>query len=31
MSDPFFDDKEISRMGAVNAFFSAFADKTMAY
>ena len=27
----FFNDKEINRMGATNAFFSAFADKTMAY
>jgi ubiquitin-conjugating enzyme E2 D/E len=31
MGCSFFDDKEISRMGAVNAFFSAFADKTMAF
>ena len=28
MRQQFFDDKDISRIGAVNAFFSAFADKT---
>ena len=32
MSSRFFDDEDnINRMGAVNAFFSAFADKTMAF
>lgn len=31
MKSCFFEDKELSRMGAVNAFFSAFADKTLAY
>ena len=31
MQGHFFDDKDISRMGAVNAFFSAFADKTIAF
>lgn len=31
MSTSFFGDKELSRMGAVNAFFSAFADKTLAF
>lgn len=31
MADSFFDDKELSRIGAVNAFFSAFADKTLAF
>ncbi|CAD8150339.1 unnamed protein product [Paramecium octaurelia] len=31
MSSQFFGDKELSRMGAVNAFFSAFADKTLAF
>lgn len=31
MGDSFFNDKEISRIGAVNAFFSAFSDKTIAF
>lgn len=31
MQSNFFDDKELSRMGAVNALFSAFADKTLAF
>ena len=31
MSGQFFADDKLSRMGAVNALFSAFADKTIAY
>lgn len=31
MQGNFFNDKLLSRMSAVNAFFSAFADKTIAY
>lgn len=31
MQGSFFNDKLLSRMSAVNAFFSAFADKTIAY
>lgn len=31
MSSCFFGDKDLSRMGAVNALFSAFADKTLAF
>jgi ubiquitin-conjugating enzyme E2 D/E len=31
MSGSFFADKDLSRIGAVNAMFSAFADKTLAY
>jgi ubiquitin-conjugating enzyme E2 D/E len=31
MGSHFFNDNQLSRMGAVNALFSAFADKTMAY
>lgn len=31
MGQSFYADKELSRMGAVNAFFSAFADKTMGF
>lgn len=31
MAGTFFEDKELSRMGAVNALFSAFADKTIAF
>jgi len=31
MSGSFFADDKLSRMGAVNALFSAFADKTIAY
>jgi hypothetical protein len=31
MRSSFFDDKDLSRMGAVNALFSAFADKTLAF
>jgi len=31
MGSPFFGDKELSRMGAVNCIFSAFADKTLAF
>ncbi len=31
MKGSFFSDKLISRMGAVNGFFSAFADKTLAF
>jgi hypothetical protein len=30
MSQLFFGEEALTRMGAVNAFFSAFADKTMA-
>lgn len=30
MRASFFGDKDLSRIGAVNAFFSAFADKTLA-
>ena len=31
MSQVYFDEEHFTRMGAVNAFFSAFADKTMAF
>lgn len=31
MSSSFFEDDKLSRMGAVNALFSAFADKTIAF
>lgn len=31
MSSSFYDDKDLPRIGAVNAFFSAFADKTLAF
>lgn len=31
MGQSLFSDKDLSRIGAVNAFFSAFADKTMGF
>ena len=31
MQTSFFDDQELSRIGAVNSWFSAFADKTMGF
>lgn len=31
MGSKFFNDPDLSRMGAVNALFSAFADKTLAF
>jgi len=31
MGSPFFSDNLLPRIGAVNAFFSAFADKTLAF
>lgn len=31
MGSKFFNDAELTRMGAVNAIFSAFADKTLAF
>ena len=31
MASKFFNDSELTRMGAVNAIFSAFADKTLAF
>jgi hypothetical protein len=31
MAGGFFNESALSRMGAVNAFFSAFADKTISY
>lgn len=31
MGCSYFEDRELSRMGAVNAYFSAFADKTLAF
>jgi len=31
MGSKFFNDQDLSRMGAVNALFSAFADKTLAF